>query len=190
MKLTVKKIMTAGGLLCGAAAISGAVSYSIAKKLMAMALDRGENLPTSQIPNNDEPALLAFAKLREKAAAELANTPNETVEIAAWDGIRLVGHWLSVPNAKRVLVAMHGWRSSWSRDFGMLANFLKENGCSVLFAEQRGQGGSDGDYMGFGLAEPLRLHQLGRLGQLGQRRNRQGLANLSLRRVDGRHPLY
>ena len=35
----------------------------------------------------------------------------------------------------------------------MLANFLKENGCSVLFAEQRGQGGSDGDYMGFGLAE-------------------------------------
>ena len=31
MKLTVKKIMTAGGLLCGAAAISGAVSYSIAK---------------------------------------------------------------------------------------------------------------------------------------------------------------
>ena len=110
------------------------------KKLMAMALDRGENLPTSQIPNNDEPALLAFAKLREKAAAELANTPNETVEIAAWDGIRLVGHWLSVPNAKRVLVAMHGWRSSWSRDFGMLANFSRKTAAAYFLQSNADKG--------------------------------------------------
>lgn len=153
MKPVVKKILTAGGLLCGATAISGAVSYAIAKKLVALALDRGENLPTSQIPSANAPALLAFAKLREKAAKELERTPNETVEIAAWDGTPLVGHWIPAPNAKRVLIAMHGWRSSWSRDFGLLANFLKENDCSVLYAEQRGQNNSGGDYMGFGLAE-------------------------------------
>ena len=48
---------------------------------------------------------------------------------------------------------MHGWRSSWSRDFGLLAEFLEKNGCSVFYAEQRGQNNSGGEYMGFGLTE-------------------------------------
>jgi len=51
------------------------------------------------------------------------------------------------------LIAMHGWRSSWSQDFGMIAPFWLESGCAVLFAEQRGQGNSGGEYMGFGLLE-------------------------------------
>ena len=48
---------------------------------------------------------------------------------------------------------MHGWRSSWSQDFGTIAPFWFENDCAVLFAEQRGQGNSGGNYMGFGLLE-------------------------------------
>ena len=48
---------------------------------------------------------------------------------------------------------MHGWRSSWTRDFGLAADFLHENGCHVLFVEQRGQNNSGGDHMGFGLTE-------------------------------------
>lgn len=48
MKPIVKKIAIASGLLLGAAAVSGAVSYAIAKKLVAMALDRGAQLPTSR----------------------------------------------------------------------------------------------------------------------------------------------
>ena len=48
---------------------------------------------------------------------------------------------------------MHGWRSNWSQDFGTIAPFWFDNDCAVLFAEQRGQGNSGGDYMGFGLLE-------------------------------------
>lgn len=48
---------------------------------------------------------------------------------------------------------MHGWRSIWSRDFGVIAPFWHDNGCSVLYAEQRGQGESEGEYMGFGMLE-------------------------------------
>lgn len=48
---------------------------------------------------------------------------------------------------------MHGWRSSWTRDFGLIADFFHQNKCHVLFAEQRGQNNSGGEYMGFGLTE-------------------------------------
>jgi fermentation-respiration switch protein FrsA (DUF1100 family) len=48
---------------------------------------------------------------------------------------------------------MHGWRSAWYIDFGMLSDFWHKEGCSVLFAEQRAQNNSDGEYMSFGYME-------------------------------------
>ncbi len=77
----------------------------------------------------------------------------EEVFLTSHDGIRLAGHWYPHPAPKRVILAMHGWRSSWSRDFGFIADFWFEQGCSVLFAEQRGQNNSGGKYMGFGMLE-------------------------------------
>jgi fermentation-respiration switch protein FrsA (DUF1100 family) len=76
-----------------------------------------------------------------------------TVELTARDGTALVGHWYENPNAKRVVVAMHGWRSCWDQDFGFIAPFLHRAGCSVLYAEQRGQNASGGEHMTFGLLE-------------------------------------
>ena len=75
------------------------------------------------------------------------------VETESHDGLRLVGHWLEATQPKRIIVAMHGWRGSWSRDFGLISEFWREQGCSVLFAEQRGQGESGGNHIGFGLLE-------------------------------------
>lgn len=75
------------------------------------------------------------------------------MEIIGYDGVKLVGHLRRCENEKRLIVAMHGWRSSWFRDFGAISDFWYENGCSVLYAEQRGQGESGGEYMGFGLTE-------------------------------------
>jgi fermentation-respiration switch protein FrsA (DUF1100 family) len=48
---------------------------------------------------------------------------------------------------------MHGWKSSWSNDFAMISEFWRANDCDIIYAEQRGQGNSGGDYMGFGLME-------------------------------------
>ena len=52
----------------------------------------------------------------------------EQVVLTAKDGVRLVGHWRPHPHPKRVILAMHGWRSSWSRDFGFIADFWFDQG--------------------------------------------------------------
>ena len=122
---------------------------------MKLALDREG--PKSAA--NDKEKLMASGELSEtlasimEAAKVLEETEHEQVEIAAQDGIMLVGHWFCPENAKRIIIAMHGWRSTWSHDFGVIAPFWFENDCAVLFAEQRGQGNSGGEYMGFGLLE-------------------------------------
>ena len=89
----------------------------------------------------------------DATAKKLESSGCTTVEIISHDGIKLVGHWYENPNAQRIVVAMHGWRSSWNQDFGMIADFLHDNGCSVLYEEQRGQNSSGGDHMTFGLLE-------------------------------------
>ncbi len=92
-------------------------------------------------------------KLIDEAIEKLSNEPTQTIEMVSFDGLKMIGHWYPCENAKRIIVAMHGWRSSWLRDFAIISEFWHKNGCSILFAEQRGQGESDGDYIGFGLAE-------------------------------------
>lgn len=88
-----------------------------------------------------------------KATQRLATAEMEQIRTTAVDGTTLVGHWRRCENAKRIIIAMHGWRSSWARDFCACADFWQENGCSVLYAEQRGQGQSGGEYLSFGILE-------------------------------------
>ncbi|MBQ8402215.1 MAG: alpha/beta hydrolase, partial [Clostridia bacterium] len=155
MKDKTKKII--GGTTLAAAGLAGliAASHSITRYLMRVALDRRE--PKSMKKAREQ---MMGAKENEElvtmlraAADALEAKVTEEVEITSHDGIRLVGHWWPCDDPKRVVVAMHGWRSSWSQDFGVIADFWHDNGCSILFAEQRGQNRSGGDYMGFGLME-------------------------------------
>lgn len=97
----------------------------------------------------DEQMLNSLRQVGERLAAQ----QHDTVKIQSRDGTFLAGHWMGVANPKRVIIAMHGWRSVWHRDFGVIADFFAKNDCSVLYTEQRGQGGSGGEYMGFGLME-------------------------------------
>lgn len=150
-----KKQLRFLGLTAGAAAISAASSYLTTKYMMSVALDR----EVPKAPKGAEKLIMGngpaqdFIDAMEEASEKLASEENETVTITAHDGIKIVGHWIPCENPKRILIAMHGWRSSWHRDFGMIADFWRSNGCSVLYAEQRGQGESGGDSMGFGLTE-------------------------------------
>lgn len=88
-----------------------------------------------------------------RAEQKLRSATLSRVSTAAVDGVTLVGHWYPCEAPKRILIAMHGWRSSWARDFGAIADFWHQNGCSVLYAEERGQGSSGGDYLSFGMME-------------------------------------
>ena len=76
-----------------------------------------------------------------------------TVTVKSRDGKALTGHFHRAKDAKRTIIAMHGWRTSWSKDFGAVSDFWHENGCNVLYAEQRGHARRDGEYMSFGINE-------------------------------------
>ena len=154
MKKRTKILLGTGIAVTGAATLTALYHYST-KYLMKLALDREG--PKSAAKDKDK--MMSSGEMSEimatimDAAKVLEATEHEQVEITAQDGTRLIGHWFCPKNAKRIIVAMHGWRSSWSQDFGTIAPFWFENDCAVLFAEQRGQGNSGGDYMGFGLLE-------------------------------------
>ena len=144
-------VTTAAGV-----AASAAVSYTITRKLVELAIYREkpkkleQKRPrVSRANNTDE--FLAYA---DKCASELAANRNIiTVGIPSRDGIHLAGHWYPCENAKRIIVAMHGWRSAWNYDFSMIADFWHREGCSILFAEQRVQNNSGGNYITFGHLE-------------------------------------
>ena len=151
-----------GLLLLGVGAAVGAVaaaasvaSKQVTKSLVGEALDRNE---PQAVKNMTEKFMDSYMqkepyKSALSLAAKLENTPTETVELESEDKIKLIGHWYPAEKPERIILAMHGWRSTWSRDFGAVSDFWHHNGCSVLYAEQRGQGNSGGEYMGFGMTE-------------------------------------
>ncbi|MBR6744291.1 MAG: alpha/beta hydrolase [Clostridia bacterium] len=148
-----KELLLIGAGVAAAGTVIGATaSNMITKSLTRLALAR--ELPKAMMqskPKNE--AVRAFHARVEEAGHALRQKDMEEVEITSRDGLRLVGHWYPCENAKRVIVAMHGWRSAWYIDFGMLSDFWRREGCSVLFAEQRAQNNSDGEYMTFGYME-------------------------------------
>ncbi len=146
----------AGAAAVGIAA-TGIGAYSSTRYLMKVALDR--QMPAVPRLEQTRAKLCGSEKFgpflaqMESGAKRLEEMPHHTVTIRSYDGQKLVGHWFPVAKPKRVIVAMHGWRSRWSTDFGLIADFWQQKGCSVLYAEQRGQGRSGGAYMGFGMME-------------------------------------
>lgn len=155
MKKSTKRLLTFAGLTAGAAAAATASAYVTTKYLVNTALDReppkivkkaGDLIAGTQTDN-------AFLKAVDEASAVLEARENETVSMTARDGIELIAHYIPAKKSKRLIIAFHGWRSSWHKDFGTVADFWYENGCDALYVEQRGQNNSGGEYMGFGLTE-------------------------------------
>ena len=157
MNRNLKRLLTVAGAAAAGYAAVRLVSFVTAKNLVDLAMDR--NPPAAgeleriksrfDVPDGQGELWERLARARN----ELETAPHETVEIHGPDGEKLVGHWFPCEDSKRVIVAMHGWRSSWASDFGVISGFWRGDGCSVLYAEQRGQNGSGGDYMGFGITE-------------------------------------
>lgn len=148
MRGRTKRILTG---VCGAAALGTA--YAAVDLFVRAAVNRRPPRLLNWMSRKFGGGESSFSAARAAAAKRLAQEPMQTVEICAADGTRLVGHWQPGQNPKRVILAMHGWRSSWSKDFGLLADFLRDSECAVLYAEQRGQNQSGGDYMTFGMQE-------------------------------------
>ena len=154
MKRGVINVLIGAGTVAAAGA---AMSYSITNFMMRVALDREapkiKNLEKARGYLCRIPNAAAFFQTLDEAGKVLEHSDCEVIEINSYDGEKLIGHWHECEDAERVIVAMHGWRSSWWRDFGMIAEFWHSNRCNVLYAEQRGQNNSGGNCIGFGLTE-------------------------------------
>lgn len=139
----------------GVAAIKSA--YDSWENLADMAMDRELTEENEQmILSVGKPASAGEQEMEKKrtaAAAQLRKSECSLVTINSYDGTRLTGHFYRVENPKRTVIAVHGWRSSWDKDFGVIADFLSSNDCNVLYIEQRAHGESEGSHIGFGLLE-------------------------------------
>ena len=155
MRKQAKLMLIGSGITAAMMALAESVRHAVARYFVGIAINR--EVPPHPIRAEqhligscvDEDMLLQV----QQAGKRLAAKPHKTIAIQSRDGTHLLGHWMPAENPKRIVVAMHGWRSAWDNDFGMIADFLLKNQCSVLYAEQRGQGRSGGKYMGFGLME-------------------------------------
>lgn len=94
----------------------------------------------------------AYQKGKEFSRA-LKSREHTKVSVKSHDGLALFGHLYTAQNQKRIIICMHGWRSSWSFDFGGSADFFLGEGCTLLLAEQRSHGQSEGETIGFGVYE-------------------------------------
>lgn len=148
-----KKIKYAIGAGIVTAAVAGVSAYILNTMCDLAVRSKVPNIPLGsqeKLTGIDDEVYLEIVRKSRDAALSFES---ERVEITSHDGIRLVGRIIHADEPKRFVVAMHGWRSEWAIDFGMVAGFLKEQGCTVLYPDQRGQGESQGDYMGFGVLE-------------------------------------
>lgn len=141
------------GALAGVGVGATAVSCWASKAMTDLAMDReipsyGKYINVSG-GQHDE----SYNVRRAKAMKALEALPREEVSIRSADGLKLTGHLIKSRYPRRLIIAFHGWRSSWSRDFCMVAPFWLEQHCNVLFVDQRAQGNSEGQYLGFGLLE-------------------------------------
>lgn len=86
----------------------------------------------------------------KQAAERLLSVPTEEVTLVNREGMTLHGHWYHAENPRRLLILVHGWHSSWNRDFGMTAPFYHEQNCELLLIEQRCHGNSEGNMISYG----------------------------------------
>jgi len=155
MKKSTKRIVWGSGLAIAGAAAAGAVSYITTKNLVNTALDREmpKNIKSRKKISGNYVMPENLSLQIQNASQHLKNSNCEKIKIISHDGTALIGHWHHNQNDKRIIIAMHGWRSSWIKDFCAISDFWHNNKCSVLYAEQRGQNNSGGNYMGFGMIE-------------------------------------
>lgn len=97
--------------------------------------------------------LAPYAQIIAAGQTWMETTPFSDAELYSRDGLRLHARLYERKNAKGVLVACHGYRSSGLRDFSASCPYYYEHGLSVLLIDQRATGKSDGRYITFGVRE-------------------------------------
>ena len=154
MKKSTKNKLIVGGILTVATAVVGTAAV-LSRLLFNIAVKRDTVKVPDKIQDKLSGGLKSDPRVKSmfEAGADAENLETETVRITSHDGLTLTGHIYPCDNVKRIVIAMHGWRSSWTVDYGCTLKFYHDSGCLMLLPDQRGQNDSGGDYIGFGVLE-------------------------------------
>lgn len=145
-------LVTAGiGAALGGTAIAAGIAYT---EIMTSVIARRKNRATDALVAavSKSKALPLDDSIHEQAQ-RVKETPMEAVEIRSHDRYVLRGRWYPAENPKRTVILAHGWHSQWYVDFSASTPFLHDNGCNLLFIDQRCHGESGGDLIGYGVCE-------------------------------------
>ena len=77
----------------------------------------------------------------------------ERVEMASYDGLKLVGFYLPAKEPRCTILLMHGFRSDGFTDFSCALEYYHGLGCNILLVHQRAHGESEGKYICYGIKE-------------------------------------
>lgn len=95
----------------------------------------------------------AYSFAVSEAEKKLRKNTFKRVSVKSFDNLRLSGFIKQAENAKRIILAVHGYKSNCFKDFALVAEHLFESDCTVLFVEQRAHGKSEGEFTSFGINE-------------------------------------
>ena len=94
-----------------------------------------------------------FRPVVRSLTEDIAELPFEEWTQVSADGLLLKGRLFRPKEPKRLILLMHGWRSSWQKDFSVLVKPLLAMDCALFFADERAHGESEGAYITYGVKE-------------------------------------
>lgn len=101
-------------------------------------------------------SFLAPYKEELTKAEEYGNAlKKETFCITSFDGLKLYADYIDNENGDKILIVMHGYRSSAKTDFSAALEFYRSQGFSILMPDQRAHGRSEGRYITYGTYEKV-----------------------------------
>lgn len=130
--------------------VLSALLLFICRKMFDLALVRGNKVIGG---DGFEEQLADFKGEWEAGKALYDSIPKEDVWITSFDGLKLHGELLKNGDGKKLLIEVHGFRSSAKHDFIAAMPYFYGKGFSILLIDLRAHGESEGEYITYGVHE-------------------------------------
>lgn len=124
------------------------------RKMFAYAVVRGEKLVGTD-GFQDQLAELKDLWSAGKAVYDAAE--KEDLWMESFDGLKLHGQLLRHGDGKKLIIQVHGFRSSAIHDFCAVLPYFRDKGFSVLLVDLRSHAQSEGTYITYGVHERVDL---------------------------------
>lgn len=138
-----------GGISLASMGVFGGAAY-----LFKRTIKREDDIEKSPIPSDVLGVWTQYIPTIEQEVKWLKRQKPEGLQIKTRDGLTLRGNWLEAPvESKKLMLVLHGYRSSGIGNFAPMAHFYHDLGYHVLLVDHRSHGKSEGEYVGFSVLD-------------------------------------